>query len=148
VSLHALPRGAKRRKARAEAENVQRTRYVKLHSVRNTGTSPPPSNEGPGQGEAPWEYAESGTRTFASALSAPDRGAPGAIVVLEPAAAPEFGRAALGYNRPQVDAYVQDLRERLAEMRARARRAETELRRVRPAERDRGAHRVWQAEEA
>jgi DivIVA domain-containing protein len=53
------------------------------------------------------------------------------IVALEPAVAPEFGTALLGYKRAQVDAFVDDLRARLAAMRSRARMAENELRRAR-----------------
>ena len=52
---------------------------------------------------------------------------------LEPANAPEFTRSLRGYDRAQVDAFVDDLRQRLALMRARARRAETELARLRDA---------------
>jgi DivIVA domain-containing protein len=54
------------------------------------------------------------------------------VVALEPAVPPEFATAFRGYNRVQVDAFVNDLRQRLAAMRVRARRAETELRRLRP----------------
>jgi cell division septum initiation protein DivIVA len=39
--------------------------------------------------------------------------------------------AVFGYNRAQVDTYVDDLRHRLATMRLRARRAETELKKLR-----------------
>jgi hypothetical protein len=55
----------------------------------------------------------------------------GAIIPLEPAVAPEFLHAVFGYNRAQVDTYVEDLRHRLATMRLRARRAETELKKLR-----------------
>ena len=56
------------------------------------------------------------------------------VVALEPAVAPEFARAFRGYDRDQVDTFVGDLRQRLAAMRTRARRAEAELRRVRAAQ--------------
>lgn len=49
---------------------------------------------------------------------------------LEPAVAPQFARALRGYDRAQVDLFVNDMRYRLASMRLRARKAETDLRRA------------------
>jgi hypothetical protein len=55
----------------------------------------------------------------------------GAVIALEPAVPPQFATSLFGYKRAHVESFVDDLRNRLATMRQRARRAENELRRLR-----------------